>query len=372
MMVSTRSLQVYDSSLPEGTPLVYEIEGGTLRGPIRGVVRIGEPAEYDVPPGVYEVSVVHPRLGRLSKVLNVGEEMEPVLFRDMKRHAAQATGRKSLWLSWWRATDRRLPVIVWRDRVLDFGEGDGRIACPAPDVEAVTVSDGKASVATRLPPGTRFLEIQTTRAGRPTLRPRTDNLTAESMLDYAVEGYPAHASIVRGNAQAYQLIHREHADLAGALIGAYYLLRTGEAGECLPLLEELSNNFAETPDATIAFASALLQHGALPQRARSLFLRAAWLDVPFYREGLKRLRAGLDFFYTLSEGEDREARHAIERIRPYQLALHYDNAVTSWTSKPDSLEPLVAAPSRVGVAGGPPQRSASVARARVTRCHSRP
>lgn len=347
MMISNRSLEVLDSSLPSGTPLVYEIEGGNLRGAVRGVVRVGEPAEFHVAPGVYEVSLVHPRLGRLSKLLDVGEEAEPVLFRDMKRHPLSRASA-SYWLAWWRV-DRRGNGVLWgNDRFLYSRDSDARIACPDPqaDVQAVTISDGSSSVAIRLPPGVRFLEIQLTHAGKTTFRPRTDNVIAESMLDYAMEGYPDHAKLVRGNANAYELIHREHSDLAGALIGAYYLLRIGEAEDCLPLLEELAQNFPDTPDATIAFASALLQHGVAHPLARAGLLRAVTLGVPFYRDGLKRLRVGLDFFYALSDGEDDDVRRAIEHIRPYQVALRYDNAVTSWTNRHQSLQPMVPAASQ--------------------------
>jgi len=216
------------------------------------------------------------------------------------------------------------------------------------------------SIAVRWPPGASRLEIQRTRSGGVVLRPRTGDLRAESMLDYAMEGYSAHASMIRGDAQARELIDREHQSPAGALIGAYYLVKTGEARRYVELLDELNQNFPELPDTAVALGSSLLQADAPRELIRGAFLQAASLGIPIYREGLRQLRAGLDFLFA--EGHDDEIVAAIEAIRPHQMALHYDNAVTSWSSWPGTAEPAARAslaPTRLHLAEAAPPLAAA-------------
>jgi hypothetical protein len=339
MMASTKTLAVFDRSLPEGTPLVYEIVGGNLQRTLRGVVRIGEPAEYDLIPGVYEVRLVHPKLGRLTKVLDLTEEPQTVYFSDMAPSMPPSDGFLAMpaeeWsVRWWHHVHPRAPIhqIGGGATTIPAVAGSWPLEPPLPDgMSSIALIDmaGAGSIAVCWPPGANTLEIQRTRSSI-VVRPRTGDLRAESMLDYAMEGYPAHASMIRDNAPAYELIDRGHRSLAGALIGAYYLLRVGEARDCIELLRELWENFPYIPDAGVAYGSALLQADAEPESVHDVFLRAAALGIPLYRDGLRRLRAGLDHLFTLSNGKDSRVIDAIEAIRPFQMALRYDNAVTSW------------------------------------------
>lgn len=356
MEISVSSLAVFDDNLPQGTPLAYEIVGGSEKPfSTRGIVRIGEPEPLRLLPGVYEIRLVHPRRGRLVKTLDVGYEPEVVYFRDMEsrlheesrttdapRSSEASSPELSAALSMWREAG----VARWH--LIPDGPGPKVIGpnqwgIPAGcDADLVHVHLHHADVSLRIPWGASTLAIES--GGRHVrVIARTDNARAEAMLDYMMKGYVEEADTVRDNAAAVELLDQELQSPAGAMIGAYYLLRTGEALEYVDWLRELAHNFPSSSDAWVVLACTLLHKDGnkehVRQEAREILMHVMQLGLPAYREGVLLLREGLDWIRA-GDQHDEEVASCIGAIRPYQAALRHDTTVAAWRCG-NTPEPLV-------------------------------
>lgn len=344
MRVSSHGLEVFDRSLAPGTPLAYTIEGDALPEAARGVVRIGQRAELDLQPGVYLVTLTHPRLGRLAKRLEIGHDEALVRFSEMieerrSRPTALApegldpeaaaaprveawTGRPGAW-----TPDPTCPALA---------VADGQI-CPLPPVadwgRVFVLRHGEQAVAVRIPADTPRVDVVVSRSGRTRLRPAARDPQADALLDYMVGGYVVESATVRGGADARQLIDRERQSPAGAAVGAYYLLRTGEAVDVLDDYAALAHNFPLVPDFWVTWGWAQLHAGRPGVDAADAFLCAVDTGVPLYREGLELLRDGIDVLREdeATPADRREALHAaLLRLSPLLRALEPDCPVTTW------------------------------------------
>lgn len=142
----------------------------------------------------------------------------------------------------------------------------------------------------------------------------------------------ADAAAVRGADEARLLIDQEHVSPAGAAVGAYYLLRTGEAAACLGWYRELTQNFPAFPDFWVALGTASLQAERPAGECAHAFLRAAEAGVPCFREGLELLRDGIDMLRADDDPQVLVAalRDAALRYAPLLRALEPESPVTTW------------------------------------------
>lgn len=356
MRISTTQLEVLDSTLAPGTPLAYSVVGGSPMTSHTGVVNVGQATDLHLDDGVYEVTLTHPKHGRLYRTLHVGAETETVHFREMERRSddrpmrmARSGGpvRRPALEGLESAAGPRPPVRVTCFRgapgnwhadpwpgPLELAEG-ANVALPVEREydRTLVVVDGDVRTAVRLPPDSVRIEASRSRSGEIVVRPRLDNHRAESLLDYVDNGYVLEAVEVRGSAHALELIDRERECPAAAAIGAYYLLRTGEAKDCLPWYEQLVQNFPQMPDFAVALGWALIQSHHLGP-ARAVLLSVPGRGVPVYREGVVRLRDGIDVLRSEIETDSgpvsSELRSVLEWLTEILRNLRQDCPVTTW------------------------------------------
>ena len=393
MEISTSSLRVYDDGLPEGTPIAFEIVGPRLDHPVQGLAHLGRSAPLDLPEGTYQVRITHPELGRLEQTLQLGPHPRLVSFGEpspapgapapsqLERTVDRFPGRGAFglrpsgsrgmppresgfessdqdgWIAWWqKMSDGRWVARADVDaarcsagyiQLKNFGERYGF---------ALQVGGPGRNLSVQVPPMASRLYLGIERGGV-SVRFRTDNLEAEALLDYLTAGYMDPARTVRSTLSAEQLLEAKFANPAGAVVGAYFLLRIGEAGDFLGWLERLATSFSELPDGGIAYAWALLSEKSGDDKlseARAFLLQAAARGMPVYDEGARLLFEGLtaisaetdpsddDLFPDArkrSPASDTQVATVLARLQPYFRAQKRGLVQTCWRCG-ESPEPL--------------------------------
>ena len=148
----------------------------------------------------------------------------------------------------------------------------------------------------------------------------TDNKQAESLLAYWHYGNFASANSIGRNLldqsvnDAVTLFHDKRADVAGACVGAYYLLSVGQdVRRYGQWFENLSNWFPTLPDAHVLRCWYYLRIGDNEANARASILRASAVGIPTYSKGLRMMIDALHIFNSAS-GEDPEIQMAFKSV----------------------------------------------------------
>jgi hypothetical protein len=164
----------------------------------------------------------------------------------------------------------------------------------------------------------------------------TGSNQVEALLGYLTIGALSHAGLVEQEAETSL---SGAGDSAAGVARGYYLLRVSDLERLQAWSVSRANGLPWMPDVAVIEAWALLREQqetpsapfALFFRARSRLLEAVERGVPVYTEGLRLLASGLRLIDLATDGQDREIRDAIDRIRPYLQAADLGQPTTSYT-----------------------------------------
>lgn len=202
------------------------------------------------------------------------------------------------------------------------------------------VIDGKPSLFVCLPPAPylkcmiKIAQGPEAEVGALNVSIGTDNEVAEVLLSLVNSGDINKGKTLFGAEDAELLLMQKMADPVGAVIGSFFLLKTGELDRMHNWGNNLANWFPFFPDASIIHGwqlirtSSSLEH--LP-KIRQRFLEAVNSGIPVYTEGLRLLYEGLMMLSFEFKQQDKAVEMAVKRISRYMAAADLSQQNTSFT-----------------------------------------
>lgn len=167
----------------------------------------------------------------------------------------------------------------------------------------------------------------------------TGNKRAQALLSLMNSGDMTRAKSLVSVEDAEAVLHDKMIDPAGAAIGGYFLLKTGELDRLHNWADNLANWFPWMPDGAVIHGWQLIHQGAQPNTMpmiRNRFIEAVNRGIPLYTEGLRLLYEGLTMLSYNFEQKDKAVQQAFARIKKYMCVADLSQENTTFTgSYPD-------------------------------------
>jgi hypothetical protein len=168
-----------------------------------------------------------------------------------------------------------------------------------------------------------------------------DDGASESLLRYLWSGQLVSAQPLgdRVVANAEQMLEANPADVRGAAIAGYYLLRIGAYERLRDWPKDFAKRAKWLPDSAVIHAWQILRDPRLDDyhTARTRLLQAEIAGMPVYAEGLRLLYDGLRLFAE----KDAEAAQAATHVARYLRAMNTRSPLTEIFGRgPASPDPL--------------------------------
>lgn len=367
------ALQAFEPELT-GTPVVVDVLDQDLFQVVQETVSVGDERYFEVDAGRYGVRVLLPSGRSVTGTVAVDEGATVPYVMDLsdispheslrrtvvlKSAPFQPLGNldglayRSIWLRLWARSEGIWAVQLWPQPEATWDSDAVRYWFRTGRQQHM-LQVGGPQIPWRMValPAAERLEVSIRPSGnedepRLAITVATDNNMAEALLGYLTIGALDHAELV--NKRAEDLLFSKMVDPVAAAVGGYYLLRKSDLARLHEWPQNLANWMQWMSDGSVIHAWQLIRQQQEAQEpsevalitSRERLFEAVERGIPIYTEGLRLLVAGLKLLDFEADGQDREVRDALDRVRPFAAAADLGQPTTTFTgSSPTSASTL--------------------------------